>query len=189
MSTHNAVRKSKELFFVSDITTSDGPCTDAEALHPVINKTRTSNLHWPTQASHGIKAWKEWRTFISKHLCHNNLCLRTPLGHWLPANIRTQQWFSQFDPTTDKHHWCDSEQTWVICTQSNHSHHHITLSGDTTTSLPPSLIPITIQNTGEILTIKKFCNVLPSHLTLSPPMTSSLSPDVSEPYLHQKNGC
>ena len=110
----NAVRKSKEIFFLSDITTSDGLFIDEEALHPIINRTPKANLRWPNQASPGLTAWKEWKTFLTKYVCQNNLRLRQSLGHWLPVQINTQQWYSLIDPISGTHYLFDSDQTWNI---------------------------------------------------------------------------
>ena len=170
----NDVRKCKQIFFLSDIVTSDGLCVDNEALTPVLDQTRKSLLQWPFQSIPGKKAWQEWRSFLNACVCHSNLKLCTPLGNWIPSAQRTQRWFSLVDPNTKAHCPYDDNDIWKIAYPCSRPKQRLYLDGDSTSTLPSNLVPITVQCIKGNLTGTKCRLQIPSATTSSPPIDTSL---------------
>ena len=98
----NAVRLYLQVFFLSDITNSDGITINEAYLYPNKSTTRKSTLKWPTQQLPGEKAWKSWRAYIRANHSDFYFTLHSPLGRWIPTQQRTQHWNTVIDPTTNQ---------------------------------------------------------------------------------------
>jgi hypothetical protein len=96
----NAVRLFLQVFFLSDITTSDGKQISTEYRYSNKLRRRTSILNWPIQAEPGALAWTEWRKMLKECHTHRDFTLRSPLGCWLDASS-TQTWHTIVYPPTD----------------------------------------------------------------------------------------
>jgi hypothetical protein len=66
----NAVRLFLQVFFLSDITTSDGWQICIEYRYSNRLRQRTSTLNWPIQSDPGDRAWTEWRAMLKT--CHSH---------------------------------------------------------------------------------------------------------------------
>ena len=112
--------------------------------------------------------------------------LFNPLGNWIPSILRTQQWFSQIDPTTNAHYLYHDNDIWRICYPCSRPRQHLYYDGDYTNKLPPNLTPITVRYKRGVLTASNYCPIIPTITTLSPPVNSSLSRYIRTlPKLHQ----
>ena len=92
---------------LSDIATTDGhtilrSCWDG-------NSCLNSDLLWPIQQKPSGKAWRTWRSYITKcylsdddssHVKRTDLTLQTPLGPWLPTHHQLTQREFYINPTT-----------------------------------------------------------------------------------------
>jgi len=76
----NAVRLFLQVFFLSNITTSDGKQISTEYRYSNKLGRRTSILHWPIQAKPGALAWTKWQTMLKTCHTHRDFTLRIPLG-------------------------------------------------------------------------------------------------------------
>jgi hypothetical protein len=63
----NAVRLFLQVFFLSNITTSDSKQISTEYRH---SPTNLHILNWPIQAEPGALAWTEWRAMLKT--CHTH---------------------------------------------------------------------------------------------------------------------
>ena len=136
--------------------------------------TCITKLSWPAQSQLGEKAWKEWCQFIQQYLCKSHLELHQHLGRWLHVSFPIQLLYSQNDPSTN-YYLYDENNSWMICRKHNRSRHCISATGNTTTDLPPSLVPITVRLRCGILLTKSFSLFISSPSKASPPMNSSLT--------------
>ena len=90
-----------QVFFLSDITTSDGLSVDEAYLSPTMSTMRKLALNWPIQRCPEENCWKLWREYIHKSFTGSNNILENPFGEWLASTHTTQEWLTTIDPTSN----------------------------------------------------------------------------------------
>ena len=138
----NAVRLFLQVFYLSDITTSDGKLISPEYYLPNLPILRDSTMHWPHQANPGMLAWKLWTVMLRRCFTYTNYALRQPLTSWNDVHP-TQTWHTQIDPTTSII-YCKKGPIWDTYIPTGRIRHSVTRHG-TSPTLPPVCLPITLQ--------------------------------------------
>jgi len=150
----NAVRLYLQVFFLSDLVTSDGQFIDRSFWHdsPLHPRLRTSTLQWPFQETPSPVCWKAWQLFLrhSFVVSSSNLRLSTlPLGRWLPVACRTQSWNYNIDPTNRSVFRFDvTSNSWFRLVPRHRSRHLLLLPGVPITSPPPgypATVPLSVR--------------------------------------------
>ena len=134
----NAVRLYLQVFYLSDIVTSDGKHVAQEYTSPSPSGTlRSSLLKWPHQADPGPKAWSEWRTMLRACYTHRSFTLLTSLGRWLHPTVRTQSWNTVISLTT---HVVYEKRPlgWASYRTASRSNYTLTPDGISSTPPPPT---------------------------------------------------
>ena len=137
----NSVRLYLKVFFLSDITQSDGKTIDPHYRTTGTSPTRTSTLKWPYQPSPPKNCWEAWRKMLRTCFTNRSYTLRTPLGVWLPVP-RTQAWCSYFDPLTSRIFYKLGDH-WFLLRHLGRFHRQLSIT-TRITHLPEHTVPISV---------------------------------------------
>ena len=163
----NSVRLFLQVFYLSDITTSDGKLISPEYYQAHLPLQRSSTLHWPHQANPGMHSWRLWTTMLKTCYTHSNYHLRRPLSSWHDTPTRTQSWHTQIDPATSivyqkqGSHW----QTYI---PSGRLRRHLSLHG-TVAAPPHHSLPLTVIHQDGQLRPRTYCHREATIIFPSPP--------------------
>ena len=166
----NAVRLFLQVFFLSDVVTSDGREIDRAYCDSSLTPSRTSLLEWPDQAPPGKLAWSEWRRMLRTCYTTRNFTLRIPLGRWLSPSLRTQSWFTLINPDNNQMYY-KIGPVWHRYYPNTRARSLYHFQEETPFCPAVPLLPVTILRVREqVYRLTPFAPRLPSPSTLAPSM-------------------
>ena len=162
----NQCRLFLQVLSLSDICNSKGNAISRNCWEG--KQRQPSPRLWPCQHQPSMKAWRTWRTFVSKSYLveesarrgHSNLSLSYPLGPWTLHHYDLQMRSYYINPTLQtiykrhKPHCIDSIYNKWSLYRTTQTQLTYTTTG-WTGYLPETAVPIDCQSHGQYLTINK----------------------------------